>query len=56
MDRSGNDFFDLEEVEVLAKKKLPKPVGFAIVDLWISVYQSTYFAISGCYPGERVMG
>lgn len=30
MDRSGNDFFDLEEVEVLAKKKLPKPVGFAI--------------------------
>ena len=28
MDKSHNDFFDLEEVEVLAKRKLPKPVGF----------------------------
>lgn len=29
MDQSDDDFFDLEEVEVLAKKKLPKPVSFA---------------------------
>lgn len=27
MDKSHNDFFDLEEVEVQAKRKLPKPVG-----------------------------
>ena len=29
MHRSHEDFFDLEEVEVLAKRKLPKPVGVA---------------------------
>ena len=27
MDKSHNDFFDLEEVEVQAKRKLPKSVG-----------------------------
>ena len=29
MDKSHGDFFDLEEVEVLAKRKLPKPVGLS---------------------------